>query len=110
VEGSPTPKNRYLCMAIITRSFAFMGRGGQETWAGGRVVSIMRDPRVGNPHNVHLSCSPVSVELCPGGPGSCMAGPGPWRVPRNPGEPNWDEAPPLLVHVYRDVLDTMDYA
>jgi hypothetical protein len=26
----------------------------------------------------------------------CMAGPGPWRVPRNPGEPDWDEAPPLL--------------
>jgi hypothetical protein len=54
---------------------------------GGRVVSIMRDPRVENPHNVHLSCSPVSMELFPGGPGSCLVGLGPWRVPRNPGEP-----------------------
>jgi hypothetical protein len=56
-------------MAIATRSFAFKGRGGQEAWAGGRVVSTMRDPRVGNPHNVHLSHSSVSVELCPGGLG-----------------------------------------
>jgi hypothetical protein len=44
VEGSPTPENKDLYMAITTRSFAFRGRGGQETWAGGRVVSIMRDP------------------------------------------------------------------
>jgi hypothetical protein len=69
VEGSPTPENNDHCIAIATRSFAFKGRGGQETWAGGQVVSIMRDPRVGNPHNVHLSRRPVSVELCPGGPG-----------------------------------------
>jgi hypothetical protein len=38
-----------------------------------------------------------------------MAGSGPWRVSRNPREPDWDEAPPLLVHVRRDVLDLMDY-
>jgi hypothetical protein len=76
----------------------------------GTVVSIMWDPRDGNPHNVHPSRCPVSVELFPGGPGSCFVGPGPWRVPRNPGEPNWDEASPLLVHVRRDVLDLMDYS
>jgi hypothetical protein len=69
MEGSTTPEHKDLCMAIATRSFAFRGRGGQETWAGGQVVSIMRDPRVGNPHNVHLSRCPVFVELCPGGPG-----------------------------------------
>jgi hypothetical protein len=62
VEGSPTPENKDLYMAITMRSFAFRGRGGQETWAGGWVVSIMRDPRVGNPHNVYLFRNPVSVE------------------------------------------------
>jgi hypothetical protein len=65
MEGSPTPENKDLYMAIVTRSFAFRGWGGQETWGGGRVVSIVRDPRVGNPHNVHLSHSLVSMELCP---------------------------------------------
>jgi hypothetical protein len=62
-------KQKDLCMANATRSFAFRGRGDQETWAGGRIVSIMQDPRVGNPHNFHLSPQPVSVELCPGGLG-----------------------------------------
>jgi hypothetical protein len=79
VEGSPTPENKDLCMANATRSFAFRGRGDQETWAGGRVVSSMQDPRVGNPHNVHLSPQPVSVELCLGGLGPA------WQA-RDPGE------------------------
>jgi hypothetical protein len=39
-------------------------------------MSIMRGTRVRNPHNLHMSRCPVSVELCPRGPGSCMAGSG----------------------------------
>jgi hypothetical protein len=42
MEGPTTRENKDLCMAIAARSFSFRGRGGQETWAGGRVMSIMR--------------------------------------------------------------------
>ena len=107
MEGPDSVENQDFCLAVAQEQPTLWGGGFETTRTGGRLMSVMWDPRDGNPHLLRLPRGPVSMELYLRGFGACMAGPRPRRVPRILGEPDREEWTALLDSVCHVVLDLM---
>ena len=63
MEVPDRAEDQGLRLAVTQEPPTLRGGGFETTWAGGRLMYVMWDPRDGNPHLLRLSHGPVYVEL-----------------------------------------------